>query len=84
MESFNLISHKKIIQIEFLSLSEFVRLAVGKLHYLHFGVLVFIFTGVLSIIISLLTEPIPEEKVYLNYCHEIINQSFVSNFIKKG
>ena len=42
---------------------EFVRTVVGKLHYLHFGVLVFILTGILTIVISLLTEPIPEDRV---------------------
>jgi hypothetical protein len=35
------------------------QVVVGRLHYLHFGVLVFILTGIMTVIISLLTEPIP-------------------------
>ena len=42
---------------------DFVRIMVGKLHYLHFGVLVFCLTGIMTVIISYLTEPIPEDRV---------------------
>jgi hypothetical protein len=44
---------------------DFVRIVVGRLHYLHFGVLNFILTGIVSSIISVLTEPIPEDRVTL-------------------
>ena len=42
----------------------FVRHFVDDVHYLHYGALLFIITGVTAIIISLMTEPIPEEKMY--------------------
>ena len=42
----------------------FVKHFVDDIHYLHYGALLFLITGLITIIISLLTEPIPEEKLY--------------------
>jgi len=43
---------------------EWVKNAVGKFHYLHFGGFSFAFTIVVAVIIALLTKPIPKEKLY--------------------
>ena len=43
---------------------EFVRHFVDDIHYLHYGAILFLITGVVTIIISLMTEPIPAEKLY--------------------
>ena len=43
---------------------EFVKVFVDDIHYLHYGAILFLVTGLATIIISLLTEPIPEEKIY--------------------
>ena len=40
-----------------------VKTWVGNFHYLHFGTVLFLFTIVVSAMVSYLTEPIPEEKV---------------------
>ena len=37
---------------------------VKNIHYLHFGVILFAISGVVSIIVSLVTPPIPEENLY--------------------
>lgn len=37
---------------------------VDKIHYLHFGIILFAIAGSVSIIVSLLTPPIPEESLY--------------------
>ena len=37
---------------------------VGNIHYLHFGIILFGISGIVSIIISLVTPPIPEEHLY--------------------
>ena len=37
---------------------------VGNIHYLHFGIILFGISGITSIIISLVTPPIPEENLY--------------------
>ena len=42
----------------------FVKHFVDDIHYLHYGALLFLITGTAAIIISLMTEPIPEEKLY--------------------
>ena len=42
----------------------FVKHFVDDIHYLHYGALLFLITGVTTVVISLLTEPIPEEKLY--------------------
>lgn len=42
---------------------EWVKTWVGGFHYLHFGAALFGFTALVAAIISLLTEPIPEEKL---------------------
>ncbi len=39
-------------------------MVVGNIHYLHFGVILFAISGVVTIIISLLTPPIPENSLY--------------------
>ena len=43
---------------------EFVKHFVDDIHYLHYGAILFIITGVVTIMISLMTEPIPAEKLY--------------------
>ena len=40
---------------------------IGKVHYLHFGVISFLITIVASYAISLMTKPIPEKYVILRY-----------------
>jgi len=42
----------------------FVKHFVDDIHYLHYGALLFVTTGILTIIISLMTKPIPKEKLY--------------------
>ena len=42
----------------------FVKHFVDDIHYLHYGALLFIITAITAIIISLMTEPIPEERLY--------------------
>ena len=42
----------------------FVKHFVDDIHYLHYGALLFLITGLAAIIISLMTEPIPQEKLY--------------------
>jgi len=42
----------------------FIKHFVDDVHYLHYGALLFVATGVLTIVISLMTEPIPKEKLY--------------------
>ena len=37
---------------------------MDRIHYLHFGILLFGIAGSVSIIVSLLTPPIPEESLY--------------------
>merc|ERR1712227_69128 len=43
---------------------EFVKTFVDDIHYLHYGAVLFVVTGAVTIIISLMTKPIPEEKLY--------------------
>merc|ERR1712227_566136 len=43
---------------------DFVEHFVDDIHYLHYGAILFIITGVVTIMISLMTEPIPAEKLY--------------------
>ena len=43
---------------------DFVRHFVDDIHYLHYGAILFLVTGAVTVIISLMTEPIPEEKLY--------------------
>ncbi|ROT86014.1 hypothetical protein C7M84_022123, partial [Penaeus vannamei] len=42
----------------------FVKLTVGNVHYLHFSCILWIITGLVTVGVSLLTEPIPEECLY--------------------
>ena len=42
----------------------FVKAFVDDIHYLHYGAILFVITGAVTIIISMMTEPIPEEKLY--------------------
>lgn len=37
---------------------------IDNVHYLHFGIILFIITGIATVIISILTKPIPEENLY--------------------
>ena len=56
-------------------------MAVGKFHYLHFGGFSFAFTILVAVIIALLTEPIPKEKV----CETVINYTvfyFVTDILE--
>ena len=57
---------------------EWVKTAVGKFHYLHFGGFSFAFTILVAVIIALLTEPIPKEKV----CETVINYTVMLLFCK--
>ncbi|MPC83352.1 Sodium/glucose cotransporter 4 [Portunus trituberculatus] len=41
----------------------FLQAVVGNVHYLHFSCILWIITGIITIAISLLTEPIPESCV---------------------
>lgn len=43
---------------------EIIKMIVGNVHFLHFSCILFIITGVVTIGISLMTEPIPEEYLY--------------------
>ena len=43
---------------------DFVRHFVDDIHYLHYGAILFLVTGAVTVMISLMTEPIPEEKLY--------------------
>ena len=64
---------------------EFVRQVVGKLHYLHFGVLVFCLTGIMTVIISFLTEPIPEDRVSRRYVNSPTdNSSPIARSVRLG
>ncbi|KAB7498383.1 Sodium/glucose cotransporter 4 [Armadillidium nasatum] len=42
----------------------FILVTVGNVHYLHFSCILFLITGCVTISISLLTEPIPEDRLY--------------------
>jgi sodium/glucose cotransporter 1/sodium/glucose cotransporter 9 len=42
---------------------EFVKRAVGDIHFLHFGCILFVIVCIVTITISLLTEPIPKVHV---------------------
>ena len=37
---------------------------VGKIHYLHFGIILFVISGTVTIIVSLVTPPIAEEHLH--------------------
>ena len=37
---------------------------VKDIHYLHFGILLWGITGIVAIVVSLVTDPIPEESLY--------------------
>ncbi|KAB7498074.1 hypothetical protein Anas_05455, partial [Armadillidium nasatum] len=39
----------------------FIIFVIDKIHYLHYGLILFIISGSVAIIISLLTQPIPED-----------------------
>ncbi|XP_042881924.1 sodium/glucose cotransporter 5-like [Penaeus japonicus] len=43
---------------------ELVKLTVGNVHYLHFSCILWIITGLVTVAVSLLTEPIPTECLY--------------------
>lgn len=40
-------------------------LIISKVHYLHFGIILFVISCVVAIVVSLLTEPIDENKVLI-------------------
>nr|XP_053636730.1 sodium/glucose cotransporter 4-like [Cherax quadricarinatus] len=44
--------------------SDFVKVIVGQVHYLHFSCFLFLITGAVAVSFSLLTEPIPEDRLY--------------------
>ncbi|XP_069180378.1 sodium/glucose cotransporter 4 [Procambarus clarkii] len=44
--------------------SDFVRVVVGRVHYLHFSCFLFLITIGVTVGFSLLTEPIPEDRLY--------------------
>ena len=37
---------------------------INGIHYLHYGAILFVITGIVSVIISLYTEPIPDERLH--------------------
>ena len=37
---------------------------VDKIHYLHFGIILWFISGITAIVVSLLTKPIPEACLY--------------------
>lgn len=37
---------------------------VYKLHYLHFGMILWFVSGVIAVIVSLVTDPIPDDHLY--------------------
>ena len=41
-----------------------VKSFVDDLHYLHYGALLFLITGLVTIAVSLITPPIPEERLH--------------------
>ena len=43
---------------------DFVKSAVDKFHYLHFSAFSLLLSGCVGILVSLLTPPIPEERLY--------------------
>lgn len=45
---------------------EWIRVLVGNVHYLHFGILLFLLVLLVTVIVSYLTEPIPEKCVSRN------------------
>ena len=42
---------------------DFVKNWVGGFHYLHFGTFLFFFNVLVAVVVSIMTEPVPEEKV---------------------
>ena len=42
---------------------DFVKNWVGGFHYLHFGTFLFFFNVLVAVVVSIMTEPIPKEKV---------------------
>ena len=44
---------------------DFVKNWVGGFHYLHFGTFLFFFNVLIAVVVSIMTEPIPEDKVYI-------------------
>uniref|UniRef100_A0A0P4WD78 Sodium/glucose cotransporter 4 n=1 Tax=Scylla olivacea TaxID=85551 RepID=A0A0P4WD78_SCYOL len=43
---------------------EWIKIIVGNVHYLHFGCILLLLTMVVSVAVSLITEPIPEKCLY--------------------
>ena len=37
---------------------------INGIHYLHYGAILFVITGIVTVIISLYTEPIPDERLH--------------------
>lgn len=46
---------------------EFVKLVIGNVHHLHFGCMLFLITTIVTVVISLVTEPIDKNHVKLKY-----------------
>ena len=51
---------------------DFVKTWVGYFHYLHFGTFLFFFNVLVAMVVSILTEPIPEEKVSILFFLKVL------------
>jgi hypothetical protein len=51
---------------------------IAKVHYLHFGIILFLITCIASWSISLMTKPIPDKyvKFFIIYTNQIDNYNF--------
>ena len=55
---------KEIIFLSGPSRPDFVKSAVDKFHYLHFGAFSFLLSSCVGVLVSLLTPPIQQDKLY--------------------
>lgn len=55
---------------------EIIKLIVGNVHYLHFGCILFLITIAVTVVVSLLTQPIDKDYV-INSC---TFQNFSKNY----
>lgn len=49
----------------------FIVFVIDKIHYLHYGLILFIISGSVAVLISLLTCPIPEDHVSLHFIFNV-------------
>ena len=53
----------------------FVKNWVGGFHYLHFGTFLFFFNVLVAVVVSILTEPISEDKVSIQFLSTVVMNS---------